>query len=156
VTGKQRIVGLFLDERSVVRRSPQIEHDRKVAVYDILEENIFSPAAGHPGPFNLHLSIEENRLIFSICDEGDTSQERFSLPLSSFRSIIRDYFLVCQSYEEAIKFSSPSKIEAIDMGRRGLHDEGARLLRERLADKVEMDDGTARRLFTLICVLHVH
>lgn len=151
----QRIVNIFLDEKSVVRRAAHVEHERKVAVYDLLEDNVFKPAGGHAGPFNLHLGIEENRLIFDIRTEDEDALERFSLPLNSFRRIVKDYFMVCESYFEAIKTAPPSRIETLDMGRRGLHNEGSELLRDRLDGKVEIDTPTARRLFTLICVLHI-
>ena len=150
-----KIANIFLDERTVIRRSPQVEHDRKVAIYDLLEENVFAPADDITGPFEVHLSIEDNRLVFSVRNTSDVELVRFNLPLTPFRSIIKDYFLVCESYYKAIKSASPSQIEAIDMGRRGLHNEGADLLCERLADKVTIDIDTARRLFTLICVLHI-
>ncbi|NQV46147.1 MAG: UPF0262 family protein [Rhodospirillaceae bacterium] len=151
----QRIAGLFLDEKSVVSRSAQIEHERKVAIYDLLEENSFDPAGGLKGPFNLHLAIAEKRLIFDVCDEADNKLAQFTQPLSPLRSIVKDYFMICDSYFKAIKTSSPSQIEAIDMGRRGLHNEGADILKERLSGKVDIDIDTARRLFTLICVLHI-
>ncbi len=155
MSNDQRIVNIFLDEKSVVRRAAHVEHERKVAVYDLLEENVFKPAGGHDGPFNLHLGIEENRLIFDIRTEAEDALKRFSLPLNSFRRIVKDYFMVCESYFEAIKTAPPSRIEALDMGRRGLHNEGSDLLRDRLDGKVEIDTPTARRLFTLICVLHI-
>ncbi len=152
---QMRLVNIEFDEKSVVRRSPQVEHERKVAIFDLLEDNYFAPVCGHPGPYTLHLSIEDNRLIFDIRDENDAALTRFSLPISTFRSIVRDYFMICDSYFEAIKLASPSRIEAIDMARRSLHNEGSELLRERLNGKVETDIATARRLFTLICVLHI-
>jgi len=149
------IVGVFLDEKSVVRRSPQVEHERKVAIFDLLEENVFDLQDGPEGPYNLHLRIEESRLVFDVRDEDDINLTEFTLPLRVFRSIVRDYFLVSDTYFKAIKTQSPSQIEAIDMGRRGLHNEGADLLAERLAEKVTIDTDTARRLFTLLCVLHI-
>lgn len=152
---RQKIVNIFLDERSVVRRSPQVEHERKVAIFDLLEENRFAPIGDFSGPYNLHLSIEDNRLVFDVRDSEDNGLTKFTLPTSSFRSIVKDYFMICESYYAAIKKSSPSQIEAIDMGRRGLHNEGADILRERLQGKIDIDVGTARRLFTLICVLHI-
>ena len=152
---KKKIAGIFLDEKSVISRSPQVEHERKVAIYDLLEENYFAPADGLEGPFNGHLSIVENRLVFDIRDTDDNPQQRFTLPISPFRSIVKDYYMICDSYFKAIKTSTPSKIEAIDMGRRGLHNEGAEILAERLADKAAIDTDTARRLFTLLCVLHI-
>jgi len=150
-----RLVKVALDEKSVVRRSPEVEHERAVAIYDLIEDNTFAPAGDHPGPFGLRLRIEESRLVLDIRDEADEPLGAVLLSLTPFRRIVKDYFEVCESYFEAIKTASPSRIEAIDMGRRGLHDEGSELLRERLAGKVELDLPTARRLFTLICVLHI-
>jgi len=150
-----RVVGVFLDERSVISRSAQVDHERKVAIYDLIEENSFRLVGDFSGPFNLHLSIEENRFVFDIRDTDDKKLSRFTQSLSPLRSIIKDYFLICDSYYNAIKVSTPLKIEAIDMGRRGLHNEGAEILQECLAGKVEIDSGTARRLFTLICILHI-
>lgn len=155
VSETQRIVGLFLDERNVVRRSPQIEHERKVAVHDLMEENTFIPVGDFEGPYNLHLGIEENRLLFDVRDGDDNGLVCFTLSLGSLRALIKDYFIICESYLNAIKTLSPSQIEAIDMGRRGLHNEGGEILRERLIGKAVVDDATARRLFTLICVLHI-
>ncbi|MAL80622.1 MAG: hypothetical protein CMN55_16210 [Sneathiella sp.] len=157
MAGTQYIAKIALDEKSVVRRNADIEHERKVAIFDILEQNHFA-VNGHEngGPYSLHLSIEDNRLIFDIRSENDeTGLARVPLPVISFRRIIKDYFHVCESYFDAIKTGSPSKIEAIDMGRRGLHNEGSELLKERLKDKVETDFDTARRLFTLMCILHI-
>ena len=149
----QRIAAIFLDERTVVRRSPQVDHERKAAIYDLIEDNYFSPLDELEGPFHLHLSIEENRLVFDVCDTNDLSLTTFSLSLNAFRALIREYFMVCESYYQAIKTSSPSKIETIDMGRRALHNEGAQLLRDRLNEKVDINERTSRRLFTLLCVL---
>jgi uncharacterized protein (UPF0262 family) len=151
----QRIVKLSLDERTVVRRSPEVEHERAVAIFDLIEDNRFAPIGDYVGPYVLHLAIEENRLIFDIRDENDQPLGRIPLPLSPFRRVIKDYFTVCESYFEAIKTAPPSHIEALDMGRRGLHNEGSELLLDRLAGKIELDLNTARRLFTLICVLHI-
>jgi uncharacterized protein (UPF0262 family) len=150
-----RIAGITLDERTVVRRSPDIEHERAVAIFDLLEQNHFAPASRRDGPFHLHLAIEENRLNIEIRSAANGSSETIVLPLAPFRGIVRDYFMVCESYYEAIRRSSLGQIEAIDVGRRSLHDEGSALLIERLADKVVVDHDTARRLFTLICVLHL-
>ncbi len=152
---KQRIVNIFLDEKSLVRRAAHVEHERKVAVYDLLEDNHFAPVGDDGGPYNLHLGIEDNRLVFDIRTEGGVQLDRFTLPLNSFRKIVKDYFIVCESYFEAIKNAPPSRIEALDMGRRGLHNEGSDILRDRLEGKVDIDKRTARRLFTLICVLHI-
>jgi uncharacterized protein (UPF0262 family) len=150
-----RIAGITLDEHSVVRRSPDIEHERAVAIFDLLEENHFAPVSGCAGPYHLHLSIAENRLNIEIRSAANGSNETIVLPLAPFRGIVRDYFMICESYYEAIRRSSLVQIEAIDMGRRSLHNEGSTLLMERLADKAEIDLDTARRLFTLICVLHL-
>ncbi|WP_169543176.1 UPF0262 family protein [Sneathiella aquimaris] len=153
----QRIVNITLDEKSVIRRNPDIEHEQKVAIFDLLDLNQFTICEqADAGPYSLHLSIEDNRLIFDIRDEEDTQTLlRLPLPVISFKRVIKDYFHICESYFDAIKSASPSKIEAIDMGRRGLHNEGTELLLERLKGKVETDFDTARRLFTLICVLHI-
>jgi uncharacterized protein (UPF0262 family) len=153
--GQGRIAGITLDERTVVRRNADVEHERAVAIFDLLEENSFAPVSGVRGPFHLHLGMEENRLALDIRDADAKTLERVLLPLSPFRSIVKDYFLICESYYNAIRTASPSRIEAIDMGRRALHDEGSELLRERLAERVAVDFNTARRLFTLLCVLHI-
>ena len=150
-----RIAGITLDEHTVVRRSPDIEHERAVAIFDLLEANHFAPVSGCSGPYHLHLAIEENRLSIEIRSTANGSIETITLPLAPFRGIVKDYFMVCDSYYEAIRRSSLAQIEAIDVGRRSLHNEGSALLIERLADKVEIDLDTARRLFTLICVLHL-
>ncbi len=151
----QRIAEITLDEKSVVRRNPEVEHERSTAIADLLHENCFAPVAGFDGPFHLHLGIEDNRLALDIRTLKRESLERVVLPLAAFRGIVKDYFLICESYYNAIKRSSPAQIEAIDMGRRGLHDEGSELLRERLAEKIVLDADTSRRLFTLLCVLHI-
>lgn len=153
----QHIAKIALDEKTVVRRNADIEHERKVAIFDILDQNSFIVNGfENDGPYSLHLSIEDNRLIFDVRTEDDNTElVRIPLPVISFRRIIKDYFHVCESYFDAIKSASPSKIEAIDMGRRGLHNEGSELLKERLKDKAETDFDTARRLFTLMCILHI-
>lgn len=152
-----RLVDVQLDERTVVRRSPDIEHELKVAIFDLLEQNLFSPLGAHDeqGPFQLVLGIADNRLVFDIRDEKSAPLGKIILALSPFRRIVKDYFEICDSYYQAIKRSSPSQIETIDMARRGVHNEGSELLRERLKGKIECDFDTARRLFTLICVLHI-
>ena len=139
----------------MARRTPEVEHERAVALFDLLEENDFCLVEGEPGPYKLHIGIFEQRLVFGVHAQDDRKLRDIILSLTPFRRIVKDYFTVCESYYEAIKRSSPSQIEAIDMGRRGLHNEGAELLRERLAGKIELDSNTARRLFTLICVLHI-
>ncbi len=152
---RQRIVDITLDEHSVIRRSAEIEHERRVAIFDLLENNYFAPVGDDRGPYSLHLAIEDDRLVFNITTADGEALERVVLPIRPFRGIIKDYFTICGSYFEAIKRATPSQIEAIDMGRRGLHDEGSEMLRERLADRIELDLETARRLFTLLCVLHI-
>ncbi len=135
--------------------SPQVEHERKAALFDLIEDNHFAPLGQFTGPYILHVGVDGERLTFRVCDENDRLLTRFVLPLRIFRNIVKDYFLVCDSYFKSIKNASPSRIEAIDMGRRALHNEGAELLRSRLSDRVEIDTNTARRLFTLVCVLHI-
>jgi len=153
--GSDSLFDVRLDEAKFVARSPEVEHERRVAIYDLLEENCFRLVDHDAGPYALRLGLQDKRLLLEIADEAGFHLADVPLSLTPFRSIIRDYFTVCESYYEAIRTASPSKIEAIDMGRRGLHDEGAELLRNRLASNIEIDDNTARRLFTLICVLHV-
>ena len=151
----QRITDIALDEHTILRRSPEIEHERRVAIFDLLEENHFDPLGVAPGPYHLHLAIEDNRLVLDIRAEDESALARVVFPVSPLRRLIKDYFHVCESYFDAIKRASPSRIEAIDMGRRGLHNEGSEVLRDRLADRIDIDIDTARRLFTLICVLHI-
>jgi uncharacterized protein (UPF0262 family) len=157
--GTRRIVDIVLDEQSVARRSPEVEHERAVAIFDLLEENEFALVGAHPGPqagpYRLHLGVFEQRLVFGVHDEADNKLRDIVLSLTPFRKIVKDYFLVCESYYAAIKKLSNAQIEALDMGRRGLHNEGSEVLRERLAGKIEVDHDTARRLFTLICALHI-
>jgi len=149
------IVHIALDERKVVRRSPEVEQERAIAVYDLLEENRFRPAGGGDGPYHLHLGIEENRMIFDVRGTDDDPRCRIPMPLIPFRRIVKDYFQICESYYDAIKTLSPSQIETIDMARRGLHNDGSSMLQERLENRIAMDFDTARRLFTLLCILHI-
>jgi len=149
------ISAIDFEESSKIRRSAQVEHERKVAIFDLLEENSFSLRSGPDGPYRLRIQIKENRLIFNLNSNDDVFLLDISLAVAIFRKIVRDYFLICESYFQAIKTKTPSQIEAIDMARRGLHDEGAELLQSRMAEQVEMDLQTARRLFTLVCVLHI-
>jgi uncharacterized protein (UPF0262 family) len=154
--GRQpRLVDVELVEKTLVRRRPEAEHERKVAIFDLIEANHFAPAVEHPGPYKLLLSAEETRLVFDIRDTEGGELTRVPLALQPFRGIVKDYFKVCESYYQAIKQATPSRIEAIDMGRRGLHDEGSRLLRSELQGRIDIDHDTARRLFTLLCVLHI-
>ena len=151
----QRIVNVALDTGPIVRWSPEIEHERRVAVFDLLEGNHFALVGKENGPYDLRLGVEENRLIFDVRDETGAPLQKIPLPLSTFRSVVKDYFKVCGSYFEAIRHGSRAQIEALEMGRRSLHNEGSELLKERLGEKIEMDADTARRLFTLLCVLHI-
>ena len=149
------IVDIVLDEQSVARRSPEVEHERTVAIFDLLEENDFVLVGGEGGPYRLHLGVFEQRLVFGVHDEANKKLRDIVLSLTPFRKIVKDYFMICESYYAAIKKLSNTQIEALDMGRRGLHNEGSQVLRERLAGKIEVDHDTARRLFTLICALHI-
>ena len=149
-----RLVAITLDESSIGRSGPDVEHERAVAIYDLLEDNSFQPLDHGGGPYALHLSITENRLVFDIRLEDGTPVMAHLLSLTPLRRIVKDYFMICDSYYKAIRTATPSQIEAIDMGRRGLHNEGSELLVERLKEKISVDFDTARRLFTLICVLH--
>ena len=156
MTGDQkRLIKIALEEDTAIRRSPEVEHERAVAVFDLLAENVFDLVGEAVGPYCLRISIRENRLVLDIRDNDETPIQEIILALSPLRSLVRDYFRVCETYYEAIKTAPPSRIEAIDMGRRGIHNEGAEVLQRRLAPKIEMDEQTSRRLFTLICVLHV-
>ncbi len=152
---RTRLIDVQLVEKTVVRRRAEAEHERKVALFDLMEASHFAPAVDHPGPFKLLLSAEETRLIFDIRAGDDGELARVPLALQPFRGIVKDYFKVCESYYQAIKGATPSRIEAIDMGRRGLHDEGSRLLKSELAGRIDIDHETARKLFTLLCVLHI-
>ena len=156
-TSADRIADIQLDEKYVVRHNPTVAHERASAIYDLLQENRFRPVVWQgEGPFTLRISIVEGkRLCFAVRDREKHELGEVILALSSFRALVRDYFQICESYYDAIRRLSPSRIEAIDMARRGLHDEAAALLRERLAGKLDVDIATARRLFTLICVLHI-
>lgn len=151
---KNRLVGVDLDENSIARSGADVEHERATAIWDLIEENSFAPAGHDDGPWRLRLGIVENRLAFEISDEAGAPVAVHLLSLTPFRKIVKDYFMICESYFAAIRTATPSQIEAIDMGRRGLHNEGSHVLMDRLADKVAIDFDTARRLFTLICALH--
>lgn len=151
---KGRIVSIEIDEKSLAPAGPDADHERKVAIFDIVESNVFRLVGHDGGPYAVVLSLADNRLVFDVAEENGTPVRRLMLSLTTLRRVIKDYFIICDSYYDAIRSSSPSQIEAIDMGRRGLHNEGSQLLSERLADKVEVDFDTARRLFTLVCALH--
>jgi uncharacterized protein (UPF0262 family) len=150
-----RLIEIELDDVSMGSSSPEIDHERKVAIFDLVEENFFELADGPEGPYKLRLAIAEQRLVISvIAGQAQNPCATFLLSLNPFRRVVKDYFLVCGNYFEAIKTAPPSRIEALDMGRRALHDEGSKLLLERLDGKVRMDVPTSRRLFTLLCALH--
>jgi uncharacterized protein (UPF0262 family) len=148
----QHLKSIVIDDDSLAAASRDQEQERQVAIFDLLDSNYFEPAESEGGPYDLRLSLIENRLAFDIV--GPTYERRHLLSLSPFRGVIKDYFMICDSYYSAIRSSTPQQIEALDMGRRGLHNEGSSLLRERLEGKVKTDLDTARRLFTLICALH--
>ena len=150
-----RLVRVDLDERSLARATADIEHERKVAIYDLLDENVFEPIGAPPGPYALHLSIVEGRLVFDVRTEDDAPIGQLHLSLSPFRKVVKDYFMLCDSYYDAIRNAAPAQIETIDMARRSMHNEGSELLRERLDGKLRLNHQTARRLFTLICCLHM-
>ncbi len=154
-----KIVQIDIDDSGLAAPTPEIEQERRVAVYDLLEQNLFVlPARDErvspEGPYRLHLAIRERRLVFDVQTESEAPAAEFHLALGPFRQVVKDYFQICESYFDAVKKLPPSQIEAIDMARRGIHNEGARVLQERLEGKAEVDTDTARRLFTLICVLH--
>jgi uncharacterized protein (UPF0262 family) len=150
----QRIATITLDERSVLRRSPEIERERAGAIADLLHANSFAPTSGQTGPFNLRLAVEENRLLIDVA-AADGASETIQVGLGPFRRIVKDYFVVCETYYDSVRRHNLSQVEAIDAGRRALHNEGSALLIEQLAGKAAIDHDTGRRLFTLICVLHL-
>jgi uncharacterized protein (UPF0262 family) len=152
--GRRRLVKVELDEESIGRSNPDVEHEREIAIYDLLEQNSFAPRDDESGPYVLHLKVDGTRLVFDIRREDGKPVVAHLLSLSPLRRIVKDYYTICDSYYQAIRTATPDKIEALDMGRRGVHNEGSRILMERLKDKVALDMDTARRLFTLICVLH--
>ena len=149
-----RLVAVNLDEESIGRSSPDIDHERQVAIYDLIEENSFAPVGHKSGPYVLHLSLKESRLVFDIRRQDGKPVIAHILSLTPFKRIVKDYYMICDSYYAAIRTATPDRIEAIDMGRRGVHDEGSRVLQDRIKRKIKVDFDTARRLFTLICVLH--
>ncbi|MFO1144002.1 MAG: UPF0262 family protein [Amaricoccus sp.] len=149
-----RLIEVTLDETGLAPPTPEVEQERRVAIFDLLEENRFRLPAREAGPYRLHLTIRDRRLVFAVADEAKEGIGEFHLSLTPFNQVVKDYFQICESYFDAVKRLPASQIEAIDMGRRGIHNEGSRILLERLAGKVETDMATARRLFTLICVLH--
>jgi len=154
LAARRRLSAIALDEGSIDRGSPDQEHERAIAIYDLVEENSFGVPGRDDGPYALRVGLHDSRLAFDVKAASGEAVLSFGLSLTPFRSILKDYFLICESYYAAIRTASPAQIEAIDRGRRALHDEGAALVAQRLADKVEIDAPTARRLFTLIGALH--
>jgi len=154
MSSDKRLVSVTLDETSIGRANPDVEHERTVAIYDLLEENSFAPVGDDGGPYALKIAIVDRRLVFEVTRPDGAPVIAHFLSLTPFRRVVKDYFTMCESYYSAIRTESPAKIEAIDMGRRGLHNEGSELLTERLKGKIIVDLDTARRLFTLICALH--
>jgi uncharacterized protein (UPF0262 family) len=152
---RQRLIEVTIDESSLAAASADAEHERRVAIFDLLEQNVFALEGDESGPYTLRISIIEQRLVLDVAKADGAPARAIVLSLTPFRRVIKDYFIVCDSYYEAIRHATPAQIEAIDMGRRGLHNEGSQLLQERLAGRVNLDFDTARRLFTLICALHV-
>lgn len=154
-----RIIDVTLDERTIIWRSADIEQERRIAIFDLIEDNSFAPQRAYPdgyaGPYRIALSVQEGRLGIDIKREDDSLLETLILGLGRFRRPIKDYFAICDSYFQAIRHATTQQIETIDMARRGIHDDAARLLMERLEGKIAIDFATARRLFTLICVLHI-
>jgi uncharacterized protein (UPF0262 family) len=157
-TIKSRLIDVVLDEATIGRANADVEHERAVAIFDLIEENAFQPvghdAAESAGEYRLILGVMEQRLVLTISDRDSNRVATHILSLTPFRKIVKEYYLICESYYEAIRSATPSQIEAIDMARRGLHNDGSETLRDRLSGKIDMDFDTARRLFTLICVLH--
>lgn len=154
-----KLIDISLDDSNLPPPTPEIEQERRVAIFDLLEDNSFTLVAREgravpDGPYALALSIKERRLVFELTDGKEAEAGAFHLSLGPFRQVVKDYFQICESYFDAVKTLPPSQIETIDMARRGIHNEGARVLQERLEGKAEVDVDTARRLFTLICVLH--
>ncbi len=154
-----RLCHIQIDERGLIRTTPEIEQERKVAIFDLLEDNSFSLPSREerqvpPGPYRLGLAIRDGRLVFDITTEALDKVGEFHLSLGPFRQVVKDYFQICENYFDAVKRIPPSQIVAIDMARRGIHNEGARVLQDRLTGKADVDIDTARRLFTLICVMH--
>jgi uncharacterized protein (UPF0262 family) len=149
-----RIIDVELDERTIIRRKPDIEQERRVAIHDLLQENHFA-LAGYDGPFRIRLRVQDNRLVIDLRDSAGEPLDTVKLSLTRFRNPVRDYFAICDSYFKAVRRDHPKGLETIDMARRGLHNEAAELLQECLKDKIDLDIDTARRLFTLICVLHI-
>jgi uncharacterized protein (UPF0262 family) len=148
-----RLSDIVLDD-TIGRSTPDVEHERAVAIFDLIEENSFEPVGHAGGPYKLNLSLVDTKLVLTIRTEADEEVATHILSLTPFRRIVKDYFMICESYYEAIRTATPSRIEAIDMGRRGVHNDGSQTLQDRLNGKINVDFSTARRLFTLVCVLY--
>ncbi|AOF89590.1 UPF0262 family protein [Sinorhizobium sp. RAC02] len=152
-TGSFRLCDVVLDD-TIGRATPDVEHERAVAIFDLIEENTFEPIGHAGGPYRLNISLLDSKLVFTVRTEAGDDVATHILSLTPFRRIVKDYFLICESYYQAIRSATPSQIEAIDMGRRGIHNEGSQTLVDRLSGKIKFDFDTARRLFTLVCVLY--
>ena len=151
---RDRLTAIVLDEKSIARGNTNVDHEREVAIYDLIDNSAFKLAGYDRGPYRLDLGLSEDRLVFKVSDEAEEAVATHNMPVSSLRRILKDYFITLDSYYQAVRNAQPSKIEAIDVGRRGLHDEGAQILLDRLAGRIDIDFDTARRLFTLIAALH--
>jgi uncharacterized protein (UPF0262 family) len=147
-----RLQSVEIDEESLAAVSRDQEQERQIAIFDLIEDNYFRPEGAEAGPYDLKMGLVENRLVLDVA--GPDYERRHILSLSPFRTLIKDYFMICESYYQAIRNATPQQIEALDMGRRGLHNEASDVLRTRLTGKIETDQDTSRRLFTLICALH--
>ncbi|MGJ7043580.1 uncharacterized protein (UPF0262 family) [Shinella sp. BE166] len=152
-SGSFRLCDVVLDD-TIGRATPDVEHERAVAIFDLIEENSFEPIGHAGGPYRLNISLLDSKLVFAIRTEAGDPVATHILSLTPFRRIVKDYFMICESYYQAIRSATPSQIEAIDMGRRGIHNEGSQTLMDRLSGKIKFDFDTARRLFTLVCVLY--
>ena len=152
--GDHYISELHIDSESLAVTSPEMEHERRVAIFDLLEENSFHPEGSESGPYIINMSLLDDRLVFNVQRTNGAARGEFSFSIKPFRRIIKDYFMICEAYHDAIRTATTAQIEAIDMGRRGLHNEGSRLLEDSLRNSAEIDFATSRRLFTLICALH--
>ncbi|MGQ0457208.1 MAG: UPF0262 family protein [Hyphomicrobium sp.] len=151
---RDRLIDIALDPKSLGRASPNIEHEREVAIFDILDGNAFAVENVDRGPYKLQLALSEDRLLMNVAAADDELVAEQQLLLTPLKRIMKDYFMVCESYYEAVRTAPPARIQAIDVNRRGLHDEGSKMLREKLSGRIAVDEDTARRLFTLVCSLH--
>jgi len=154
MSGDHYISELHIDTQSLAVTSPEMEHERRVAIFDLLEENSFHPKESKSGPYVVNLSLAEDRLVLNVLRTNGVPRGDFSFSIKPFRRIIKDYFMICEAYHDAIRTATTAQIEAIDMGRRGLHNEGSRLLEDSLRNSVDLDFNTSRRIFTLVCALH--